>query len=125
MKIEDSYNDNRSFDVDGITGSVSKYIKEDVSYPYFVLEATEECPVPLNRLQVLPNLFGTTQIVSGISTATPVTIYYKAEGKVIKLGKLAARQVKSFLRLFEGNIIRGMYDASTPLEGDMLYVLSD
>lgn len=125
MNYEDSYTDNRTFDVDGISGSVSKYVKEDVSYPYFLLEATEECPVPLNRLQVLPNLFGTTQIVSGISTASPVTIYYKAEGKVIKLGKLAARQVKSFLRLFEGNKVTGMYDEKTPLAGDNLYVLSD
>lgn len=123
MEIYDSYESNKNYDMNGITGEVQRYIKETVSYPYFLIESTPDCPVQLNKLQILPNLFGTVDIMQ--SSASSIFIYYKDGENVVKLGKIAPRQVKSFLRLFTGNNITGMYDDKTVLTGDYLYVLSD
>lgn len=123
MEIYDSHIDKRNFEIDGITGEIRQFIKEDVAYPYYVIETTPDNPVPLSRLQVLPQLFGTTVVSSNALSA--ISVYYKDGNKVVKLGKLAAGQVKSFLRLFAGNQITGMYDKDTVLTGDYLYVLSD
>lgn len=123
MQVVDAFVDNREFNVEGISGSVSRYLKEKVSYPFFLLESTADSPVQLNKLKVLANLFGTSTVTN--SDLSPVSVYYKDGDKVVKLGKLSARQVKSFLRLFTDNKVVGMYDKDTELKGDYLYVLSE
>lgn len=123
MENIDSYVDKREFEVQGVSGQVSRYVTEDVSYPYFLLETTKENPVQVSKLQVLANFFATSKVTE--STLEPVSIYYKDGEKVLKLGKLSAKQVKPFLRLFTDNNIVGMYDKNTELKGDYLYVLSE
>lgn len=123
MQVIDTFVDKREFVVEGISGNVSKYLKEKVSYPFFLLENTADAPVQLNKLKVLANLFG-TGVVSDSKTP-PVSVYYKDGERVVKLGKLSSRQVKSFLRLFTDNKVVGMYDKDTELTGDYLYVLSE
>ena len=123
MENIDSYVDNRDFEVQGISGNVSKFTNEAVSYPYFLLENTKECPVEFSKLKVLANIIATSKITE--SSLSPVSIYYKDNDKVLKLGKLSAKQVKSFLRLFDGNLVSGMYDKNTKLEGEHLYVLAE
>lgn len=123
MQKLEVYEDERSFAVEGISGKISKFLKEGVSYPFFLLENTKEHPVQLNRLQVLANLFNASQ--NSNSSLTPVSVYYKDCEKVLKLGKLGSRQVKAFLRLFSDNSIVGMFDKDTELRGEYLYVLSE
>lgn len=123
MKNIDSYIDKRDFKVQGISGEVSKFISEEVSYPYFLLENTSECPVEFSKLKVLANIIATSRITE--SSLSPVSVYYRDKDKVLKLGKLSAKQVKSFLRLFDGNLVSGMYDKDTKLSGEHLYVLAE
>ena len=123
MQNINGYVDNRSFDVEGITGEIKRYLNEPVAYPYFLIESTPDCPVQLSRLQVLANIFVTSKVIDKGSTA--ITVYYKDGEKVLKLGKLSPKQVKSFLRLFSGNSVTGMYDDSKVLTGEYLYVLAE
>lgn len=95
---------------------VSKYAKGAFEYPCFVVSP----PFEGYKVTVLQQM---------IKHATPsaggkeVNLYFQADGKTVGLGKLFPSQVSSFLKLFDGNKIKGYYEDGTELEGDMLYVL--
>lgn len=114
----------RSYEKEGISGEVRRYAKERMSYPHFLLVNSKENSVEMHRLQVLSSMFQVSSTLSG-GNSNSITVYYKEGDRTIKLGKIAPRQVKAFLRLFDGNQIEGKLDSKTPLEGDYLYVLSD
>lgn len=116
----------RTFVKEGMTGEVRRYTQEKMSYPCYILVNSEEKPVEMHKIKVLPSMFKTGEI-SGTTNleVQGISIYYREGEKTIKLGKIMPRQVKGFLRLFDGNVIDGFVDAKTPISGDYLYVLSD
>lgn len=115
---------NRSFEKEGISGEVRRYSKERMSYPNFTLVNSIETPVEMHKLQVLSSMFNVSTQLSN-NSADSITIYYREAERIIKLGKIAPRQVKAFLRLFDGNQIVGMLNSKTELKGSYLYVLSN
>ena len=92
---------------------VSRYAKEDMRYPCFVIGA--EPPVELVKFKVLKSMNG---------MGGDIAVYYKDGDRMAVMGRIAPSQVKSFLRLFEGRTVTGYYDDKTELTGGARYVLS-
>lgn len=119
------YSDDRDFEQEGLTGEVKRYSVESMSFPCFIVCSTTEVPVEMYKVKVLKNMLATSSSSSELLTSNTINIYYSQDSQVVTLGKILSNQVKSFLSLFENNIVDGYLDENTKLEGMHLYVLSD
>lgn len=126
--------DNRTYEVEGITGVVSNYTFEEKSYPLMCIDMREGLPSKL-KLTLLQTLFKSSSVDTGETSSISIYSFFNDGRRNItkKLGKLKPSQVKSFLRIFNSfnedeektyNLI-GYYNEKLKLEGDMLYVLSN
>lgn len=121
----DSYVDNRSFDQEGITGKVSRFSVEKMMYPNIILVQDSENPIQEHKIQVLASMFACEATQVDEESAGSILIYYCENDNLVRIGKIFPRQVKAFLRLFEGNRIQGYLTKDKELVGDYLYVLSE
>lgn len=121
----DTHVDDRNFEKEGITGEVTRFAKEEISYPSLTIVGTDDNKVQIHKFKVLPNMFASNDDFNTTCTTLSVNIYYKEGDRTIRLGKILPRQVKTFLRLFDDNVVEGMLDENTPLVGDYLYVLCE
>lgn len=110
------FEDNRTFD------KTQDYLK-GLAYPCLILTTDAENPIPKSRLQALKGMLEGANVDLNMSVE-PVSLYFKSE-KLMLIGKLQSRQIKSFMKLFEGANIVGYLSQGKKLEGDMLYVLSN
>ena len=126
--------DNRTYEVEGITGVVSNYTFEEKSYPLMCIDMRKGLPSKL-KLTLLQTLFKSSSVDTGEASSISIYSFFNDGRRNItkKLGKLKPSQVKSFLRIFNSfnedeektyNLI-GYYNEKLKLEGDMLYVLSN
>ena len=123
----ETYEDNRDFEQEGLTGTVRKYITEDMQYPCYIVEMTEEHIIEKYKLSVLQKMFKTVDTYDEDEAKLVISVYINGEGRLIRFGQITPKQVKPFLRLFDKDIdyIRGYFDAETELTKDYLYVLSE
>lgn len=112
----ESYEDKRTFDKD------KDYI-EGLSYPCMIANLGVEIKVPKSRMLTLKSMMDSAS-VSVVGSTEPVNLYFRTD-KLMLVGKLQGRQIKSFLKLFEEVNIEGYLNKDTKLENDFLYVLSD
>ena len=119
------YEDKRDFEQKGLTGEVNKYTTEKMNFPCYVIVSTEENKIPLYKIKVIKQMSSTVSIYDEEEAKMAINIYFTENGKVVSICKLYPRQVKSFLKLFDENIVDGYMDSETKLIGDMLFVLSD
>lgn len=120
------YEDNRSFEKTGLTGTVTKYARDTMTFPCYVLCATKEKPVEAYKISVLQSMFKASKSFDENSSGS-ISLYYSQEDKdkLLRLGQILPKQVKPFLQLFEGSHIDGFFDKATMLSGDYLYVLAE
>lgn len=111
--------DDRSFEQSGLTGTVTRYTESSMVYPCYIVKA----PFETYKLKVLQSMFHKVSFDSEEDGDLAIQLYFESGEQIVGLGKIFPRQVKSFLRLFEGSDIKGYYDENTMLEGDYLYVL--
>lgn len=116
---------NRTFEHEGITGEVTRYVTEKMEFPCYILINDPNNPVEMHKIKVLPSMFDSSTGLGNTGTANAISIYYRDGGKTLKLGKIAPRQVRAFLRLFMTNSVVGMLNKDKELTGDYLYVLAD
>lgn len=115
--------DNRTFEQEGITGNVKRFPVEKMMFPNLILINSKDNRIAQHRVKVLPQMFMSTSCEG--DTTNPIGVYFKEEERVLYLGKIFPRQVRSFLRLFAGNDIVGFVDKDTKLVDDYLYVLME
>jgi hypothetical protein len=121
----ETYEDNRDFEQTGLTGNVIRYATEGMTFPCYIICSTEEKPVEMYKIEILRKMFSTTSDNFDEDTLNSViNIYFTMSSQTVRLGKIISKQVKAFLHLFEGDIIKGYLDKDTLLENDYLYVLS-
>lgn len=121
----DVYEDNRDFEQKGITGNVSRYTTTNMEYPCLIVCATEEKPVEMYKIEVLRKMFASVAVFDEEQSKLKITIYYSQDERLVRLGVIQPKQVKSILKLFESNVVEGFYDSDTLLRDDYLYVLSE
>lgn len=112
----EAYEDNRTFEKD-------KGYLEGVSYPCMIVNLGSQITIPKSRMVTLKGMMDSANVAIGI-TAEPVNLYFRTD-KLMLVGKLQARQIKSFLKLFSEVEIQGFLNKDTELLGDKLYILSD
>lgn len=113
----DVHEDDRSFEQEGITGTVTRYATSSLEFPCYIVSA----PFEKYKIQVLRTMI---ENHSSSADSEPINLYFREEGSTVGLGKIMPTQVKAFLKLFESNKIEGYLDKDSKLEGDYLYTLS-
>lgn len=110
------YEDKRTFEKD-------KDFLEGLSYPCMIVELGTEITVPKSRMLTLKGMMESANVAVG-DCAEPVNLYFRTD-KLMLVGKLQARQIKSFMKLFSEVKVVGFLNKDTELTGDKLYILSD
>ena len=119
----DVYEDDRSFEKEGLTDKVQRYVTSSMSFPCFVIINTEDKPVKAHSIDTLKRMFKSTSVYTG-EESDSVYIYFNQGDQTVRLGIIGKAQVKTFLRLFECNFVDGYIDEKTKLEDKYLYVLA-
>ncbi len=115
------YEDKRDFIQEGLTGDVSRYAKEGMQFPCFVL-----CSTPQKyKLNMLRTMFKAHDRIrqTDEESVNNVVVYAKTKKKTVRMGVLMQQQVRPFLTLFEKDDVKGYFSRDVQLEGDMLYTL--
>jgi len=106
---------------------VTRFAKVGTEYPNYTIvrsaDDNENKKLTLHVTKILPSMFNCSSKDS--SPDAYITIYLRDGEKKIKLGRIMSRQVKPFLRLFDGFDIEGSLSKGKELVGDYLYVLSE
>lgn len=113
----------QNFDVDGLTGSVNRYVTEDMKFPCYIIEINSESKLLEYQVRVLRRMMNFNAEDSSVD-ADLISIYVKDEKSTVTLGKLMPRQVVAFLRLLKGCKVIGFLNKDKMLEGDLLLSLS-
>jgi hypothetical protein len=123
----DTYEDNRNFEQEGLTGTVRKYITEDMQFPCYILRMVEDKHIEKYKIAVLQKMFQTVETYDEEEAALIISIYISDDKRTLRLGQITPKQVKPFLRLFEKDLeqVIGYFDKNTELKDDLLYVLSE
>lgn len=112
--------DTRTFEKEGITGTVTRYSKGVLEYPCYIVKP----PFAMYKIKVLQTMFQKVSTYNEDDSLSLINLYFEDNsGRLASLGKIYPRQVNSFLKLFEGNEITGYYTDGSELKGDYLYVL--
>ena len=121
----DTFEDDRTFIQDGITGEVRRYTTANMQFPCFVILNNDAKPVKSHSIDTLQRMFPVSKVYTGDDMSEIINIYFNQDDKTVRLGSINQTQVKTFLRLFENNDIDGYIDENTKLNGMYLYVLSN
>lgn len=123
----ETYEDNRDFQQEGLTGTVRKYITEDMQFPCYIVHVTTGHIVEKYKIEVLQKMFKTVDTYDEEEAKLVISIYIRTDEKTLRLGQITPKQVKPFLRLFDKDTdqITGYFDENTELTGEYLYVLSE
>lgn len=121
----DVYEDNRSFEKEGITGSVKRYTTTKMDFPCYVIVSSEANQVEEFKISVLQKMFETVKVYDEEEAKRAIFLYFSDGMRTVKLGRIKPSQVKSFLKLFEKNNVDGYYSRDKELVGDYRYVLAE
>lgn len=121
----ETYDDNRNFEQEGLTGNVRRYVTESMTFPCFILVAEEDKQVEIVKIKVLKQMAEVVETYNEEEANSLISVYFSSGDKTAYLGKIQPRQVKSFISLFSTNTVVAYYDKETLLEGDMRYVLAN
>lgn len=121
----ETYEDDRDFEQDGLTGEVKRYAIESMNFPCYIINCDDEHTVEAFKIKVLRNMFSAVKAYNEEEAKLAISLYFHQGDKTAKLGQIYPKQVKSFLKLFESNFIEGFLSADKKLEGDYLYILAE
>lgn len=121
----ETFDANRSFEKQGITGQVQRYSRESMNYPCYIIRSEDDNKVGMHQITVLKNMFETIVSYDKGAEDDSIYVYFCKDGKLIRIGKIFPHQVKAFLRLFSDNYVDCFMDKDTELKDQYLYVLSD
>ena len=116
--------ENRDFEVDGLTGNVRRYVSEDITYPCFIIELGSDSTISEAQASVLKKMTEASDSYDVESEMKPIQVYISEGEKLISFTKVFPLQVRAFLSLTSNAKVIGYVDKDTMLEGNMLYVLA-
>lgn len=120
----------RSYEMAGVTGHVTKNVFTDVEYPFIVMDMrkikVEQYKMnSLNVMFTCVTKYNEIDEKQGITQDRTVAIYLTNGKTTNKIGKLHALQVKAFLDLFGVENLSGRLSENKELNGFYLYALAD
>lgn len=122
----ETYDDSkRSFDQDGLTGEVRRYVTTNMEFPCFIICSSQEKPVRMYSLETLRMMFPKAKVYDESTAQAMINVYFNQGDQTAKLGLIQPNQVKTFLRLFKDNDIDCYLTADKKLDGMYMYVLAD
>lgn len=122
----ETYDDSqRSFDQDGLTGEVRRYVTTNMEFPCFIICSTQEKPVRMYSLETLKLMFPKAKLYDESVASSMISVYFNQGDKTAKLGLIQPNQVKTFLRLFKDNEVDCYMSRDQKLDGMYKYVLAE
>lgn len=123
--IYEVYEDKRSFEQEGLTGTVKRYITEKMEFPCFILASDEAHRVESYKIVTLKTMCSLSNKLDKNNTETGINLYYSEGDKTVRFGRIMSKQVKPFLKLFEGNQVLCFLNKDTELVDQYMYILAD
>lgn len=118
----ETYEDNRDFQQNGITGDVKRYTTESMEYPCFIVKLGNT--TSRYKINVLKQMFSASRNYDEELVNSSINIYFNSEERLIHFGRIFPAQVKSFLKLFESEEITGFLNKDKVLKDKYLYILA-
>ena len=103
-------------EIQGITDNVSQFTYSNLEYPCIMFK--DGFSLKNHKWKVLSNM------VKSLSPDKDISLYFRDESGLLKIGKISGVQVDAFLDLVGLDGVVGYYDKDTILENDRLYTLS-
>ncbi len=120
------FEDKRSFEQEGITGSITRYTTTTFEYPCIIITHTAEHPIMRFQVEALKRIMQTNSSFGELKTDEQfVTVYIQMQDVTTKYGKVSTKQMRLLLSTFEKNKLVGYYSDGRILEDFMVYVLAD
>lgn len=104
----------RDYEVEGITGGVSRERRADVEYPCIVVGGGGG----KYKYEILGRLVRGYKGEPG-----GINVYVRAGEKTLSAGKIGGGQVRGLIELFQDEGLEGWYKEGKSLAGEYLYVL--
>lgn len=123
--IYEVYEDKRSFEQEGLTGTVKRYITEKMEFPCFVLASDENHKVESYKILTLKTMCSLSNKLDKNNTETGINLYYNEGEKTVRFGRIMSKQVKPFLQLFNENQVLCFLNKDTELVDQYMYILAD
>lgn len=123
--IYEVYEDKRSFEQEGLTGTVKRYITEKMEFPCFVLASDESHKVESYKILTLKTMCSLSNKLDKNNTETGINLYYSEGEKTVRFGRIMSKQVKPFLQLFDENQVLCFLNKDTELVDQYMYILAD
>lgn len=123
--IYEVYEDKRSFEQEGLTGTVKRYITEKMEFPCFVLASDENHKVESYKILTLKTMCSLSNKLDKNNTETGINLYYSEGEKTVRFGRIMSKQVKPFLQLFNENQVLCFLNKDTELVDQYMYILAD
>lgn len=123
----------RSYEQQGITGTVTRGAIENCKYPCMILYSTEESQLPKYKLNVLQSMLKASTVIQKTEQSADevvednrnIYLYLTNTVKTVRLGSINPKQVKSIINLFQDCKLEAYLNKDKKLEGQYIYVLSD
>ena len=94
----DTYEDNRNFEQEGLTGTVRKYITEDMQFPCYILRMVEDKPIEKYKIAVLQKMFQTVETYDEEEAALIISIYISDDKRTLRLGQITPKRFYYYLK---------------------------
>lgn len=102
-------------EIKGITGDVTDFTYTNLEYPCIVFNDDFKCPK--HQLTVIKNMVNST--IGG----KDISLYFRNEGDLFKIGMIDGLQVTAFLEVVGLSNVKGFFSKDVKLENDRLYTL--
>lgn len=120
------YESNQTYEEQGITGQVERYVRGNMEFPCYIVRNEEDKKVGKHQIQVLKSMFEHQEVYMDKESKedTSIHIYYMGQGQTLKVGKIYPKQVTHFLTLFKDNYVDCFLTKDKALKDEYMYALS-
>lgn len=124
MEIVEIEEKKRNYDVEGISGTVTKYATREFEYPCVKIILNAEKPPAQCNIMLLKNMMIKPKRELNLSSRT-ITVYIGTDSSTKKVGRIYPIQLSSILDIFDDQTVVGFMSPEKKLEGSYVYAMAE
>ena len=118
----DTFDSERTFEKQGITGQVQRYSREAMNYPCYIVSMQD---MPMCKLLAFKGLVAAPEVLARQEVDTSINVYFKQGEQHAYFGKILPAQVKAFINVFGQDNIIGFLSKEKEIKDMYLYILAN